>query len=338
MSVRVAINGFGRIGRLVLRAAVESGRKDLQLVAINNRSDIATTAHLLKYDSIHGRYPGDVKIIGDTLNIDSNSIRVFRESKPDDIRWNEVGVDVVLECTGAFRDKDSNMAHIENGAGRVLISAPGKNCDATIVYGVNQADLKPEHKVVSNASCTTNCLAPIAKVLHEAFGIKRGFMTTVHAYTTDQRILDNSHKDLRRARAAGLSLIPTTTGAARSVGLVIPELEGRLDGASIRVPVPNVSMVDLVFVPDKQASVDDVHRVMRTAAAGPLKGVLEFCDEPLVSADFNHHSASAIYDAQETAVIDGGLIRVAAWYDNEWGFSHRMNDMAALMGPQLGQV
>ncbi len=332
MSVRVAINGFGRIGRLVLRAVEESGRKDVEVVAINNRSDVTTAAHLLKYDTVHGRYPDNVEVKGDKLIVGDDTIKVFRESSPEDIRWNDVGVDVVLECTGAFRDKASNQAHLDNEAGKVLISAPGKNCDLTVVYGVNEGDLKVEHKVVSNASCTTNCLAPMAKVLHEAFGIERGFMTTIHSYTTDQRILDNSHKDLRRARAAALSLIPTTTGAARAVGLVMPELAGKLDGTSVRVPTPNVSLVDLVFVPTKQVSVEDVHAAVRAAADGPLKGVIEFCDEPLVSSDFNHNQASAIYDSEETAVVDGGLVRVAAWYDNEWGFSHRMNDTAAIMG------
>lgn len=332
MSVRVAINGFGRIGRLVLRAVEESGRKDVEVVAINNRSDVTTAAHLLKYDTVHGRYPDNVEVKGDKLIVGDDTIKVFRESSPEDIRWNDVGVDVVLECTGAFRDKASNQAHLDNEAGKVLISAPGKNCDLTVVYGVNEGDLKVEHKVVSNASCTTNCLAPMAKVLHEAFGIERGFMTTIHSYTTDQRILDNSHKDLRRARAAALSLIPTTTGAARAVGLVMPELAGKLDGTSVRVPTPNVSLVDLVFVPTKQVSVEDVHAAVRAAADGPLKGVIEFCDKPLVSSDFNHNQASAIYDSEETAVVDGGLVRVAAWYDNEWGFSHRMNDTAAIMG------
>ncbi|MEM7424479.1 MAG: type I glyceraldehyde-3-phosphate dehydrogenase [Pseudomonadota bacterium] len=332
MSVRVAINGFGRIGRLALRAVAESRRNDVEVVAINNRSDIGIAAHLLKYDTVHGRYPGEVRVEGDMLDVGGGPIRVFQESAPEDIRWNDVGVDVVLECTGKFRDGPSNQAHLENGAGKVLISAPGKNCDHTVVYGVNHESLSTEHKVVSNASCTTNCLAPMAKVLHEAFGIERGFMTTIHAYTTDQRILDNSHKDLRRARAAALSMIPTTTGAAKAVGLVMPELAGKLDGTSIRVPTPNVSMVDLVFVPEKSATVDDVNAAMRAAADGNMRGVIEYCDEPLVSSDFNHNQASAVYDAEETAVVDGGLIRVAGWYDNEWGFSHRMNDTAALMG------
>ncbi len=332
MSVRVAINGFGRIGRLVLRAVAESQRDDVEVVAINNRSDIGVAAHLLKYDTVHGRYPGEIEVKGDQMTVDGGSIRVFQESRPEDIKWGSEGVDVVLECTGAFRDKTSNMAHIENGARKVLISAPGKNCDLTVVYGVNHEDLSAEHQVVSNASCTTNCLAPMAKVLHESFGIARGYMTTIHAYTTDQRILDNSHKDLRRARAAALSMIPTSTGAARAVGLVMPELAGKLDGTSIRVPTPNVSMVDLVIVPEKSATVEDVHAAMRQAADGPLRGVIEYCDEPLVSSDFNHNDASAVYDAEQTAVVDGGLVRIAGWYDNEWGFSHRMNDTAALMG------
>ncbi len=332
MSVRVAINGFGRIGRLALRAVAESQRNDVEVVAINNRSDIGVAAHLLKYDTVHGRYPGEIEVKGDKLNVGSGPIRVFQESRPEDIKWGSEGVDVVLECTGAFRDKTSNMAHIENGARKVLISAPGKNCDLTVVYGVNHEDLTAEHQVVSNASCTTNCLAPMAKVLHESFGIVRGYMTTIHAYTTDQRILDNSHKDLRRARAAALSMIPTTTGAARAVGLVMPELAGKLDGTSIRVPTPNVSMVDLVIVPEKTTSVEEVHAAMRQAADGPLSGVIEYCDEPLVSSDFNHNPASAVYDADQTAVVDGGLVRIAGWYDNEWGFSHRMNDTAALMG------
>jgi len=336
MSVRVAINGLGRIGRLTLRAAAESKRNDLEIVAVNNRSGVTAAAHLLKYDSVHGPFQGDVTVTGDRLDIGSGPIRVFEKSNPEDIDWASEDVDVVLECTGNFKDRTSCMSHIDAGAKKVLISAPGSDVDRTVVYGVNHEDLAANDNIVSNASCTTNCLAPVAKVLQDICGIESGFMTTIHAYTSDQRILDNSHKDLRRARAAGLSLIPTSTGAARALGDVIPELAGKLDGTSIRVPTPNVSLVDLVFVPGKPVSADDVNAAMAAAAAGPMNGVLAVCTEPLVSTDFNHHPASAIFDATQTAAVGDGLIRVAAWYDNEWGFSCRMNDTAVFMGALQG--
>lgn len=332
MSVRVGINGFGRIGRLALRAGTETKRNDIEVVAINNRSPVDTSAHLLKYDSVHGRYPGEVSVKGDRLDIGSGSIRVFQENAPEDIKWGEEGVDVVLECTGKFNDGGACGAHLEGGARKVLISAPGTNVDRTVVYGVNHEELAANDNIVSNASCTTNCLAPVAKVLHEFCGIESGYMTTVHSYTTDQRILDNSHKDMRRARAAGLSMIPTKTGAARSVGEVLPELKGRLDGMAIRVPTPNVSLIDLAILPHRQVSADDINQAMLDAANGPLNGILDVCSEPLVSVDFNHHPASSIFDTGQTAAVGGGLIRVAAWYDNEWGFSCRMNDTAVYMG------
>jgi glyceraldehyde 3-phosphate dehydrogenase len=336
MSVRVAINGLGRIGRLTLRAAAESKRNDIEVVAVNNRSGVTAAAHLLKYDSVHGAFQGEVNVNGDCLDIGSGPIRVFEESAPEDIDWASEGVDVVLECTGQFKDRTSCMSHINAGAKKVLISAPGRDVDRTVVYGVNHEDLAANDNIVSNASCTTNCLAIVAKVLHDLCGIESGFMTTIHAYTSDQRILDNSHKDLRRARAAGLSLIPTSTGAARALGEVLPALAGKLDGTSIRVPTPNVSLVDLVIVPGKPVSADEVNAAMLAAATGPMNGVLAVNFEPLVSTDFNHHSASAIFDATQTAKITDGLIRVAAWYDNEWGFSCRMNDTAVFMGSLQG--
>ncbi|MGI9484178.1 MAG: type I glyceraldehyde-3-phosphate dehydrogenase [Hyphomicrobiales bacterium] len=332
MSVRVAINGMGRIGRLTLRAAVESKRNDVEVVAVNNRSGLTAAAHLLKYDSVHGPFQGEVSVNGDRLDVGSGPIRVFEKSAPEDIDWASEGVDVVLECTGKFKDSASCQAHFDAGARKVLISAPGKNVDRTVVYGVNHSELAANDNIVSNASCTTNCLAPIAKVLHETCGIESGYMTTIHAYTSDQRILDNSHKDLRRARAAALSMIPTSTGAARALGDVLPDLAGKLDGIAIRVPTPNVSMVDLVFVPSKPTTVDEVNAAMLVAANGSMNGIISVCDDPLVSTDFNHHSASAIFDATQTAAVEGGLIRVAAWYDNEWGFSCRMNDTAVVMG------
>lgn len=332
MSVRVAINGMGRIGRLTLRAAVESKRNDVQVVAVNNRSGLAAAAHLLKYDSVHGPFHGEVSVKGDTLDVGSGPIRVFEKSAPEEIDWASEGVDVVLECTGKFKDGASCQAHLDAGARKVLISAPGKNVDRTVVYGVNHDDLAANDNIVSNASCTTNCLAPVAKVLHETCGIESGYMTTIHAYTSDQRILDNSHKDLRRARAAALSMIPTSTGAAKALGDVLPDLAGKLDGIAIRVPTPNVSMVDLVFVPEKTVSVEEINSAMLSAAEGSMNGIISVCNDPLVSTDFNHNSASAVFDATQTATVEGGLIRIAAWYDNEWGFSCRMNDTAVVMG------
>jgi len=332
MTVKVAINGFGRIGRNVLRAIAENGRTDVQVVGINDLAPPATNAHLLRYDSVHGRYPGKVTMEGDTLDVGTGPIKVTAERDVGKLPWGELGVDIVMECTGIFTARDKAAAHLDAGAKKVLISAPGDGADLTVVYGVNHKDLVAEHKVVSNASCTTNCLAPAAKVLHETVGIVRGHMTTIHAFTNDQSLLDVFHKDLRRARAATASMIPTSTGAAKAVGLVLPELKGKLDGVAIRVPTQNVSMVDLTFVAGRSTSVEEINQALTEAANGPLHGVLDVCTEPLVSIDFNHQPASSTVDLLSTKVIDGQLVRIATWYDNEWGFSCRMNDTAALMG------
>jgi len=331
MAVRVAINGFGRIGRNVLRAIVEARRTDIEVVAINDITSAETNAHLLKYDSVHGRFPGEVKVEGDTLDAGMGPMRVFAERDPSQLPWGDLGVDVTLECTGIFTDRKGAGAHLEAGAKKVLISAPAKDADITVVYGVNDNALGGAHKIVSNASCTTNCLAPVAKVLHELCGISQGFMTTVHAYTNDQRILDAPHKDMHRARAAGVSMIPTTTGAARAVGLVMPELDGKLDGTAIRVPTPNVSMIDLKFIPTRETTVDEVNTAMRRAAEQELAGILSVTDEPLVSIDFNHDPSSSSFDTTQTQIVDGRLVRVLSWYDNEWGFSNRMADVAIAM-------
>jgi glyceraldehyde 3-phosphate dehydrogenase len=333
MAVRVAINGFGRIGRHVLRAAYEAGRKDLKFVAINDLGSAEANAHLLKYDSVHGPFPGKIKVAKSGIDIGQGMIRVTSERDPSKLPWKELEVDLVLECTGLFTDKEKSLAHIAAGAKKVLISAPATGVDLTVVYGVNDDKLNGKHKVVSNASCTTNCLAPVAYVLHNAFGIERGYMTTIHSYTGDQRLVDTLHKDARRARAAALSMIPTTTGAARAVGLVLPELNGKLDGTSIRVPTPNVSVIDFKFVPKKPVTVEAVNEALTKASkSNRLKGILEVTSEELVSTDFNHNPASSTADLTQTQVIDGGLVRVAAWYDNEWGFANRMLDVAALMG------
>jgi len=328
MAVRVAINGFGRIGRNVLRAIAESRRTDIEVVAINDITSVETNAHLLKYDSVHGRFPGDVQVEGDTIDAGTGPIRVCAERDPANLPWGEMDVDVTLECTGLFTDRAKAAAHLEAGAKKVLISAPSKDADITVVYGVNHDTLNAGHKVVSNASCTTNCLAPVAKVVHELCGLSQGFMTTVHAYTSDQRILDAPHKDMHRARAAGVSMIPTTTGAARAVGLVLPELAGKLDGTAIRVPTPNVSMIDLKFIPTRETTVEEVNTAMRRAAEQELAGVLAVSDEPLVSIDFNHTPHSSTFDMTQTQIVDGRLVRVLSWYDNEWGFSNRMADVA----------
>jgi glyceraldehyde 3-phosphate dehydrogenase len=335
MAVRVGINGFGRIGRLVLRAIVESGREDVLPVAINDLGSVEANAHLFRYDSVHGRFPGEVGVNGETIEIRHGNrhygpIRVSAERDPVKVPFS--GVDVALECTGLFTKRDAASALLMAGARKVLVSAPADGVDATIVYGVNHASLKPEMTIVSNASCTTNCLAPMAKVLHDSFGILRGYMVTVHSYTGDQRTVDTLHKDLHRARAAAVSLIPTTTGAARAVGLVLPELKGKLDGTAIRVPTPNVSLVSLDANLARTATVQDINEAMRRAAEGPLKGILDYNTEKLVSADFNHVAASCSFDATQTAVVDGSLVRVMGWYDNEWGFSNRMADTAALLG------
>lgn len=337
MAVKIAINGFGRIGRLVLRGIIESGRTDVVPVAINDLGSVEESAHLFAYDSVHGRFPGTVRVDGSNLIIEANGrtygpIRVSAERDPTKVPFE--GVDVAMECTGLFTSKEKASALITAGARKVLISAPGTDVDATIVYGVNNAMLTKDMTVISNASCTTNCLAPVAQVLDEAFGIDCGYMVTIHSYTGDQRTVDTHHRDPRRARAAALNMIPTSTGAAKAIGLVLPHLKGRLDGTSIRVPTPNVSVVSLDFIPARApASVQAVNDALRAAAAGPLKGVLDYNEAPLVSTDFNHSYASSTFDATQTAVINGGkMVRVCAWYDNEWGFSNRMSDTAALFG------
>ena len=332
MGVKVAINGFGRIGRNILRAIAESGRTDVEVVAINDLAPPETNAHLFRYDSVHGRYAGNVSLNGDTLDVGTGPIKVCSERDMAKLPWGSLGVDVVMECTGIFTSRDKAQGHIDAGAKKVLISAPGTDCDLTVVYGVNHDKLQASHTMVSNASCTTNCLAPFAKVLHELVGIQRGHMTTIHAYTNDQPVLDTFHKDPYRARAAASSMIPTSTGAAKAVGLVLPELAGKLDGGAIRVPTPNVSLVDLTFVPGRETNVDEINAALKAAANGPLKGVLDVTEEPLVSIDFNHAAASSTIDLKATKVLEGNLVRVASWYDNEWGFSNRMSDTAAYMG------
>ena len=335
MALRVAINGFGRIGRLVLRSIFEYGRRDIEVVAINDLGPVETNAHLLRFDSTHGRFPGRVTVEGDTLDIGLGPIKCTAIRDPSQLPHKDLGVDIALECTGFFTSKDAASAHLKAGAKRVLISAPAEDADRTVVFGVNHEGLTAEHVVVSNASCTTNCLAPIAKVLQELCGIERGYMTTIHSYTNDQPSLDQLHKDLYRGRAAALSMIPTSTGAAKAVGLVLPELRGKLDGSSIRVPTANVSVVDLKIVPTRDVTVDEVHEAMRVASEGPLRGVLAVEEAPLVSIDYNHVSASATYAKPQTQVIEGKLVRVLAWYDNEWGFSTRMADTALAMGKLL---
>lgn len=337
MAVRVAINGFGRIGRLVLRAAYESGRKDIEFVAINDLGSVEANAHMLGYDSSHGRFPGKITTTKSSINLGPKStigraIKVFSERDPAALPWGDLDIDVVLECTGIFTSKEAAGKHLEAGAKKVLISAPASGADITVVQGVNNNKLRKSHKIVSNASCTTNCLAPVAAVLDKAVGIKHGFMTTVHSYTGDQPVVDTLHKDLRRARGAASSIIPTSTGAARAVGLVLPELDGKLDGTAVRVPTANVSMVDLVIEAKKNTSVEEINDAMRKAASqGALKGILTVNDAPLVSVDFNHDPASSAFDATQTQVTDGRMVRVLSWYDNEWGFSNRMSDTAVQM-------
>lgn len=336
MTIKVAINGFGRIGRLVARAMLEQGDTGLELVAINDLADAKANAWLFSRDSVHGRYPGTAAADGTDLVIDGKRIRVTAERDPAKLPHKELGVDLVLECTGFFADRDGGQKHLDAGAKRVLISAPAKGADITVVYGVNHDKLTGDHVIVSNASCTTNCLAPVAKVLNDAIGIERGLMTTVHAYTNDQKILDQVHSDPRRARAAAMSIIPTTTGAARAVGEVLPELKGKLDGSAIRVPVPDVSLIDLTFTPGRPTTKDEVNAILKAASeSGPLKGILAYTDEPLVSIDLMHDQASSTVDSLETAVIDGTLVRVVSWYDNEWGFSNRMVDTAKAMAAFL---
>ena len=332
MTVRVAINGFGRIGRLVLRGIIESGRKDIEVVGINDLGSVETNAHLLKYDSVHGRLSQDVTVEDGAINVGRGPIRVTAERDPKNLPWGELNVDIALECTGIFVGKEAASAHIEAGAKRVLISAPGKNSDLTVVYGVNEDKLNGAHVIVSNASCTTNCLAPVAMVINDAIGIEKGFMTTVHSYTGDQPVLDTLHSDLYRARSAAMSIIPTSTGAAKAVGLVLPELDGKLDGVSVRVPTPNVSMIDLKIVTKRETTVEEVNKAMLAASqTNRLSGILNYTESPLVSIDLNHDPASSTFAAPQTKVIDGNLVRVLSWYDNEWGFSNRMADTAIAM-------
>ena len=333
MAIKVAISGFGRIGRNVLRALAESKRTDLHVVAINDLSTTQENAHLFKYDSVHGRYHGEVNVTGDTFDVGAGPIKVLAEKDPRKLPWKDLGIDLVLECTGYFTAKDKAGMHLEAGAKRVLVSGPSEGADLTVVYGVNHGLLKAEHKVVSNGSCTTNCLAPVAKVLLDLCGINAGYMTTIHSYTNDQKLLDQTHKDARRARAAALSMIPSSTGAAKALGLVIPELKGKLDGSSMRVPTPNVSVVDLKFIPGREVTAKEVNEAMKHAAStGPLKGVLNVVHEELVSIDFNHNPYSSNFDLTQTQIVDGKLVRVLSWYDNEWGFSNRMLDVAIEMG------
>ncbi len=332
MAVRVAINGFGRIGRLIVRAAFESGRKDIEFVGINDLGSVQANAHLVKYDTVHGRLDADIKTGDDWMNLGNGTIKVTAERDPAKLPWKELGVDVALECTGIFTDREKAALHLEAGAKRVLVSAPSTGADMTVVYGVNHDQLTADHKVISNASCTTNCLAPVAYVLNQAIGIDRGFMTTIHAFTGDQSTVDTLHSDLRRARAASVSMIPTSTGAAKAVGLVLPELNGKLDGTSVRVPTPNVSMIDLKFDASRATDAEEVNGAIRQASAGALKGVLDTNDEPLVSIDFNHNPASSVFDLTQTQVVDDRLVRVLSWYDNEWGFSNRMSDTAVVVG------
>ncbi len=333
MTVKVAINGFGRIGRNVLRAIIESGRTDIEVVAINDLGPVETNAHLLRFDSVHGRFPAEVTTTETTIDVGRGPIAVTAIRNPAELPWGHI--DIVMECTGIFTDKEKAAIHLENGASRVLVSAPSKGADKTIVYGVNHDTLTAADVIVSNASCTTNCLSPVAKVLNDAIGITKGFMTTIHSYTGDQPTLDTMHKDLYRSRAAALSMIPTSTGAAKAVGLVLPELNGKLDGVAIRVPTPNVSVVDLTFEASRATTVEEVNAAIIAAANGPLKGVLGYTDQPNVSSDFNHDPRSSIFHLDQTKVLDGNMVRILTWYDNEWGFSNRMADTAVAMGKLL---
>jgi len=335
MAVKVAINGFGRIGRNVLRAIMETGRRDIEVVAINDLGPVETNAHLFRYDSVHGRFNGEVKVAGDTIDVGRGPIKVTAIRNPAELPHQAMGVDIALECTGIFTSKDKAMAHITAGAKRVLVSAPCDDADLTVVYGVNHDKLSKDHLIVSNASCTTNCLSPVAKVLNDTVGIAHGFMTTIHSYTGDQPTLDTMHKDLYRARAAALSMIPTSTGAAKAVGLVLPELNGKLDGAAIRVPTPNVSVVDLKFTAKRATSAKEINEAIKRAASQELKGVLGYTESSNVSIDFNHDAHSSIFHMDQTKVIDGTFVRILSWYDNEWGFSNRMADTAVAMGKLL---
>jgi glyceraldehyde 3-phosphate dehydrogenase len=332
MTVRVAINGFGRIGRNVLRAIVESGRTDIEVVAINDLGPVETNAHLMRYDSVHGRFPGTVTVDGDTIDVGRGPIKVTAVRNPVELPWKELNVDIALECTGIFTARDKAAAHLDAGAKRVIVSAPADGADLTVVFGVNDHKLTKDHMVISNASCTTNCLAPVAYILNEAVGIEKGFMTTIHSYTGDQPTLDTMHKDLYRGRAAALSMIPTSTGAAKAVGLVLPELNGKLDGTAIRVPTPNVSVVDFKFIAKRPTTVAEINDAIKSAADGKLKGILGYTNEPNVSIDFNHDSHSSIFHMDQTKVMDGTFVRILSWYDNEWGFSNRMADTAVAFG------
>ena len=332
MTVKVAINGFGRIGRNVLRAIVESGRKDIEVVAVNDLGPVETNAHLLRFDSVHGRFPSEVSVNGDSLVVDGQKIKVTAIRNPAELPHKQLGVDIALECTGIFTSKEKAKAHLAAGAKRVLVSAPADGADLTVVYGVNHDKLTKNHLIVSNASCTTNCLAPVAKVMNDSIGIEKGFMTTVHSYTNDQPSLDQIHKDLYRARAAALSMIPTSTGAAKAVGLVLPELNGKLDGVAIRVPTPNVSVVDFKFVAKRSTNKEEITEAVKRAAKQELKGILGYTEQPNVSIDFNHDPHSSVFHVDQTKVLDGTLVRVMSWYDNEWGFSNRMADTAVAMG------
>jgi len=332
MTLRVAINGFGRIGRNILRAIVESGRKDIEVVAINDLGPVETNAHLLRFDSVHGRFPHEVTVKGDAINVGGSDIKVCAERDPTKLPWKALGIDIAMECTGIFTSKDKASAHLTAGAKRVLVSAPADGADATIVFGVNHDTLSRDHMVVSNGSCTTNCLAPVAKVLNDTVGIETGFMTTIHAYTGDQPTLDTMHKDLYRARAAAMSMIPTSTGAAKAIGLVLPELKGKLDGVSIRVPTPNVSVIDFKIVAKKATSKEEINDAMKRAAEQQLKGILNYTNHHNVSIDFNHDPHSSTFHMDQTKVMNGTLVRVMSWYDNEWGFSNRMADTAVAMG------
>jgi glyceraldehyde 3-phosphate dehydrogenase len=335
MAVRVAINGFGRIGRNIVRAIFESGRKDIDVVAVNDLGPVETNAHLLRYDSVHGRFPHEVTVSGDTISVGREKFKVTAIKDPAQLPWKELGIDIALECTGIFTSKEKASAHLTAGAKRVLVSAPADNADLTVVYGVNHDKLTKDHIVISNASCTTNCLAPVAKVLHDAVGIDKGFMTTIHAYTGDQPTLDTMHKDLYRARAASLSMIPTSTGAAKAIGLVLPELQGKLDGVAIRVPTPNVSVVDLKIVAQRKTDVKEINEAMKRASEQQMKGILGYTTAPNVSIDFNHDPHSSTFHMDQTKVQNGTLVRVMSWYDNEWGFSNRMSDTAVAMGKLL---
>jgi glyceraldehyde 3-phosphate dehydrogenase len=331
MTVKVAINGFGRIGRNILRGIIESGRKDIEVVAINDLGPVETNAHLLRFDSVHGRFPADVAVDGEFLVINGQKIRVTAIKDPATLPHRELGVDIAMECTGIFTSKEKASAHLTAGAKRVIVSAPADGADLTVVYGVNHDKLTKDHVVISNASCTTNCLAPVAKVLHDAVGIEKGFMTTIHSYTNDQPTLDQMHKDLYRARAAALNMIPTSTGAAKAVGLVLHDLNGKLDGSSIRVPTPNVSVVDFKFVAKKNTTKEEINDAIKAAADGPLKGILGYTNQPNVSSDFNHDPHSSVFHLDQTKVMEGNFVRVLSWYDNEWGFSNRMADTAVAM-------